>query len=210
MKVSTSILSIKESIEEAIDKLNNSSTDYLHLDVMDGKFVKGETITIMDNALKYNHKPLDIHLMVTDINYYVNKYKDYHPEYITFHIEAVNNNVKEIINTIKKENIKVGISFKPDTEIDSIYPYLNDIDLVLVMSVEPGAGGQQFMASSTSKIVELKRLRELNKYHYVIEVDGGINSDTIRYVKDSDIIVSGSYITTGNYEENICKLKSNL
>lgn len=210
MKVSTSILSAKESITEVINKLNSSNTDYLHLDVMDGKFVKNETITIMDEALIYNSKPLDIHLMVEDISYYLNKYKVYHPEYITFHIEAATNNIKEIISSIKKENIKVGISFRPDTNIESIYPYLSDIDLVLVMSVEPGAGGQQFMLSSIDKIAELKRLRDFNHYQYQIEVDGGINSDTIKYVKDVDIIVSGSYITSGNYDENICKLKGNL
>lgn len=209
MKVSTSILSVNEQINESLTKLNNTSTDYLHLDVMDGKFVIKDTTAMMDEVLKYNKKPLDIHLMAYDINYFIDKYKSYNPEFITFHIEASLDNTKEIIDTLKKNNIKVGISFKPDTDLNLIYPYLSDIDLVLVMSVEPGQGGQSFIPSSTDKINLLKQIREDNNYHYLIEVDGGINSNTIDQVSGADIVVSGSYITSGNYEENICKLKGN-
>lgn len=207
MKVSTSILSIKEPVKEAITKLNNSNTDYLHLDVMDGKFVLNETNALMNEVLKYNKKPLDIHLMVKDIDYYLNKYKKYQPDFITFHIESIDYNAKEIIKTIKEENIKVGLSFKPNTPLEKIYPYLSEVDLVLVMSVEPGAGGQAFIIDSVDKISKLTELRDLNCYRYLIEVDGGINNETKVYVKDADIIVSGSYITNGNYNENICKLK---
>lgn len=170
---------------------------------MDGKFVKN--INELKTDYKFNKK-LDIHLMVNDIKEYVEKYKKLQPEFITFHLEAIKDPL-QIIKQIKKLNIKVGISIKPDTNVDFLIPYLKYIDLVLVMSVEPGYGGQEFIENSISKINRLKQIRENNNLDYLIEVDGGINSNTISKVENADIIVVGSYITSSdNYQANINKL----
>ncbi|MBP3461316.1 MAG: ribulose-phosphate 3-epimerase [Bacilli bacterium] len=202
--ISVSILGIKEDKKNNYKKIDNTNCDYIHLDIMDGIFVK--------NKVDYNEeylfkKKLDIHLMVEDVKSYIEKYKKLNPQYITFHLE-VKQNINELINLIKDNNIKVGISIKPNTNINEIIPYLSLIDLVLVMSVEPGKGGQEFIESSIYKINELKRIKEEKNFNYLIEVDGGINKDTINKVKNADIKVVGSYITNSlDYEEKIDILK---
>lgn len=206
MEISTSLLSIKEDKKEKIKKLGNSSTNYIHLDVMDGNFVanKVEFIEEKESLLQTN-KPLDIHLMVEDVDFYIEKYKDFNPTYITFHLE-VDKNILLLINKIK-QICKVGISIKPNTDIKYLKPYLNIVDLVLIMSVEPGKGGQEFMNQSIPKINQLYDLREKNNYSYKIEVDGGINSDVIKKLSKCDIAVVGSYITNqDDYEKQIRNL----
>ncbi len=199
MKISASFLTIGNI--ENVNKLVNCDIDYLHLDIMDGIFVnnKNEVINIT------NKKPLDVHLMVNDVYKYIDKYKNLNPSFITFHYE-VDADILDVINYIKKFNIKVGLSIKPSTKVEEIIPYLPYLDLVLVMSVEPGQGGQVFIMDTVDKI---KRLKEL-KGNYLIEVDGGINDSTIDLVKDADIVVVGSYITSGNYEERIKSLKEKI
>ena len=206
MKISASFLSIKDNLKENIDLLTKCDIDYLHLDIMDGIFVKNKTwdISEIKNLINYN-KPLDVHLMVSDVYKYVDEYKDLNPEFITFHYE-VDLDIMDIINYIKKYNIKVGLSIKPNTKVDEIIPYLPYLDLILVMSVEPGEGGQKFIINSVDKIKKLKEL----KGDYLIEVDGGINDSTISLVKDVDIAVIGSYITSGNYEEKIKSIKEKI
>ena len=206
MKISASFLSIKDNLKENIDLLTKCDIDYLHLDIMDGIFVKNKTwdISEIKNLINYN-KPLDVHLMVSDVYKYVDEYKDLNPEFITFHYE-VDLDIMDIINYIKKYNIKVGLSIKPNTKVDEIIPYLPYLDLILVMSVEPGEGGQKFIINSVDKIKKLKEL----KGDYLIEVDGGINDSTISLVKDVDIVVIGSYITSGNYEEKIKNIKEKI
>lgn len=206
MKISASFLSIKDNLKENIDLLTKCDIDYLHLDIMDGIFVKNKTWDILEikNLINYN-KPLDVHLMVSDVYKYVDEYKDLNPEFITFHYE-VDLDIMDIINYIKKYNIKVGLSIKPNTKVDEIIPYLPYLDLILVMSVEPGEGGQKFIINSVDKIKKLKEL----KGDYLIEVDGGINDSTISLVKDVDIAVIGSYITSGNYEEKIKSIKEKI
>ena len=206
MKISASFLSIKDNIKENIVKLTNNDIDYLHLDIMDGKFVANIPWNILEikNLINY-HKPLDVHLMVKDVNKYIDDFKQLHPTYITVHYEVLDD-VMAVINYIKKSNIKVGLSIKPNTDISLIIPYLKYIDLVLIMSVEPGLGGQKFIINSVDKIKKLKEL----KGDFLIEVDGGINDSTINLVKDADIVVVGSYITSGNYEERIKKLKEKI
>ena len=161
MKVSTSILSIKDNLKENIEKLDNSSTDYIHLDIMDGIFVPNSTweYSVVRNLVEHVKKPLDVHLMVSDLDNYIKNFSQLKPDYITFHLEATDDTLK-YINMIKEQGIKVGLSIKPSTSIESLKPYLNEIDLVLVMSVEPGAGGQSYIPSSTDKIIELTKLRE--------------------------------------------------
>ena len=199
MKISASFLTI-DNIDN-VNKLVDCDIDYLHLDIMDGIFVnnKNEVINIT------NKKPLDVHLMVNDVYKYIDIYKNLNPLFITFHYEAVTD-VLEVVNYIKKFNIKVGLSIKPSTKVEEIIPYLPYLDLVLVMSVEPGQGGQSFIMDTVDKIKKLKEL----KGNYLIEVDGGINDNTINLVNDADIIVVGSYITSGDYEERIRNLKEKI
>ncbi len=201
--ISVSILGINE-IKEKLEEIDNTTCDYIHIDIMDGIFVPNKVE--YNNEYRFNKK-IDIHLMVEDVEKYIEKYKILNPTYITFHFE-INQNIKNIIEKLKENNIKVGISIKPNTDINLIKPYLNMIDLVLVMSVEPGFGGQKFIENSTNKINTLKKIREENNYKYLIEVDGGINIDTIDKVKNADIKVVGSYITNSqNYQEKIDTLK---
>lgn len=208
MKISASYLSIKDLSKEDIINLSESSIDFLHVDVMDGKFVQNKTMEIqeIEEILKDATKPLDVHLMVEDVIDYVEDYKNLNPEYITFHVEV--DNVLEKINYIKSLGIKVGLSIKPNTDISLIYPYLKDIDLVLVMSVEPGLPGQKFLMNSLPKVIALKQIRKDNNYDFLIEIDGGINDETIELI-DVDIVVIGSYITNeNNYEKQIQTLKN--
>ena len=205
MEVSVSFLKTRLTPQETISELNWTSCDYLHIDVMDGVFVDNETMNIDEITLllRENIKPLDVHLMCSNLKKYIPLYADLMPKYITFHLEAVDN-VDEIINYIHSYGIKCGISIKPETNVDELLPYLDKIDLVLVMSVNPGLGGQTFMMESTNKI---NKLRKLNKGNFKISVDGGINNETIKYV-DVDIAVSGSYVCMSNdFEEAIRNLR---
>ena len=211
MKLSVSILSFKDdiSIDKNIEKLNACLIDYIHLDIMDGKFVPNKTWTIDEVKEISSLKPckLDVHLMVDDVKKYVNDFAILNPKYITFHYEAVKNPI-EIINLIKSYNIKVGISIKPETDVNCLLPFLDLVDLVLVMSVNPGFGGQKFLTTSKQKIDSLANLRIQNNYKYIIEVDGGINDETIKDCKNCDMVVVGSYITkSSNYVESIKCLK---
>lgn len=206
MEISVSILGIKDKLKENIDKLNSLNVDYIHLDIMDGKFVSNinDNYELLKESLTDNTKRLDIHLMVDNPDYYVQKYKTLKPTYITFHYET--GNIKSIIKLIKDNNIGVGISVKPSTDVRLLTTYLDSVDLVLVMTVEPGKGGQTFMDMS-EKIKVLHELKEKNNYNFKIEVDGGINNETIKKV-NADIAVVGSYITGSNdYKERIEKLK---
>ena len=206
MKIAVSYLSIKDNIKEELSKIDKLNIDYIHVDVMDGVFVANKTMDYLEESsiLKDTTHKKDIHLMVEDIKEYVDMYSNLNPEYITFHYEA-SKDILGDINYIKNKGIKVGLSIKPNTSVDKIIPYLKNIDLVLVMSVEPGRGGQAFIESSKEKVEELYKLQ--HSYNYVIEVDGGINNETIKKIKDANISVVGSYITNGEYESKINSLK---
>lgn len=210
MEISTSILGSKNRIEDVI-KLNRTNTSYIHIDVMDGKFV-GDTqfsvneINAINRVVKY---PMDVHLMVNDPISYIVKLKNMNIRYITFHLE-IRKRKEKIISMIKEMGYGVGISIKPDTELEKIKPYLKDIDLILVMSVEPGKGGQKFIDSTVDRIKEVKKLVDDGGFNIKIEVDGGINDETITKVSDADIAVVGSYIIESeNYYMRIEKLLSN-
>ncbi|MDD2434953.1 MAG: ribulose-phosphate 3-epimerase [Bacilli bacterium] len=210
MKISASFLSIKDNLKENILILDQSNIDYLHLDIMDGIFVHNTTwdIDTIKDLLINTKKPKDVHLMVSDVKKYIDDFSTLNPEYITIHFEAVSD-IESTINYIKSKNIKVGLSIKPMTDIVSLIPFLSLIDLVLIMSVEPGEGGQNFIEDTSYKIDILKQLRDENNYYnYVIEVDGGINDETIKLCSNVDIAVVGSYITNSDdYNEQINKLK---
>ena len=210
MKISASFLGIKNNLEENIIKLDNTTIDYLHVDIMDGKFVSNKTWEFKEikNLLYETKKPKDVHLMVKNIKRHIRKFKKIKPEFITFHYETCKN-CFEITRMLKKYGIKCGISIKPNTKVEKIKPYLPYVDLVLVMSVEPGMGGQEFINSSIDKIKELDSFRNENNYQYLIEVDGGINDTNIDILKNNnvDIVVVGSYITNmDNYQAGIDKI----
>lgn len=209
MKISASFLSIKEDIKKHILELDKTTIDYLHLDIMDGCFVENKTWNINEvkDWMSDVSKPLDIHLMVGDVTRYIDEYKTLNPFYITFHLEAVNAPL-EIIDYIKKDKIKVGISIKPNTAIEKVKQFLPYIDLILVMSVEPGKGGQEFIENTIYKIEELYEIRNINGYNYLIEVDGGINDKTSLLCEKADILVVGSYITNSDdYQSQVDILK---
>ena len=205
LKISTSILASNNRIE-SIQKLNNTNTDYIHIDTMDGKFVPNTQMPLDEiiELEKISTKPLDVHLMIENPEEYIINLNNKNIEYITIHIE-INKDISKLIDIIKSLNYKVGISLKPNTSIETIIPYLNQIDLVLIMSVEPGFGGQQFMPNSLEKA---EYLRKINS-NITIEIDGGIKDTNINEVKKYvDIAVVGSYITNSNdYNEAINNLK---
>ena len=209
MKISASFLSMKE---DRMHELDQTTVDYIHVDVMDGEFVPEKSIPNEEMALKLKDltKPLDIHLMVKDVKSYIDFYKDFNPKYITFHYEATNDPMA-IINYLKSLNIKVGIAINPGTPIDSILSYLDLVDLVLVMSVYPGRGGQEFIRDTEHKLNKLNHIRKIIYLSYKIEVDGGINDHTIENVSDADIAVSGNYITSSSdYQNQVNILKGDI
>jgi ribulose-phosphate 3-epimerase len=173
-----------------------STADYLHLDVMDGHFVPNISFGphVLGGIKKITNIPLDTHLMITNPLDYIDAFVEIGSSYITVHVEA--NKVQESINRIKASGIKAGITLKPKTKLETLYPYLDQVDLVLIMSVEPGFGGQKFMEEQLDKVKELVRLRTAYKYNYVIEIDGGINGQTAKLAASAgvDIAVVGSYV----------------
>ncbi len=205
MKLSCSYLSSDDK-EKTIKELNESKTDYIHLDIMDGIFVKEETLDFntLRNYFYENKKKLDIHLMVKNVKLYTDLYSLLNPEFITFHIEV--GNTLELINYIKNKNIKVGIAIKPNTNVEVLKPYIDKIDLVLIMSVEPGYGGQKFIEKTIEKITKIRNMKK----DIIISIDGGINKDNINKIKEKevDMCVIGSYITKSNIKEKIIELKS--
>ena len=210
MKISVSYLSSKYSKEETIRLIERTNADYLHVDLMDGGFVPTKNFTIPEvlSLLEHHTKPLDINLMVFDPIIYIHDLAKLKPKYITFHVEATKDIVKTI-EEIRKQGIGVGLSIKPNTNLYELMPYLSLIDLVLLMSVEPGAGGQEFIPSSVERLEELLKYRAENHLSYQIEMDGGINKDTIKQVADLDIAVSGSFICkSDHYQDRIDELKS--
>lgn len=206
MKIAVSFLSIKDNIKEEVNKLDKLDIDYIHVDVMDNMFVPNKTMDIdaFKNVLDGTLKPKDVHIMVNDVKKYVDDFSILNPEYVTYHYEAITNHM-EVINYIKSKGIKVGLSIKPNTKVEEIKELLPYIDLVLVMSVEPGMGGQLFLENAINKVNALYELKK--DYNYVIEVDGGINLETSKLVDKADILVVGSYITSGDYSERIRSLR---
>lgn len=208
MLVSTSFLSSK-NIPRDLKKLNETNTDYIHVDIMDGKFVSNKTMPFseMKHIYKYTSKRLDVHLMVEKPEKYIRDYATLNTEYITIHTE-LDIDIIEQLKLIKSYGIKCGLAIKPDTLVKDLVPYLPLLDLVLVMAVEPGAGGQEFIPSTEDKLKELKTLINTYKFPIKISVDGGVNKDTKKYCLLCDILVSGSYIINAeDFNEQINSLR---
>ena len=217
IEVSTSILNMKNGKEaETIFGLEKARTDYIHIDVMDGKFVEKDTYQKMIEHASYikriSNIPLDVHLMIEDVKRGIKDFLAVEPNIITFHLEACKDEkeVFEMINLIKENNCKVGISVKPNTKIEEIYKYLPYIHTCLVMTVEPGKGGQTLLIDMIDKIKTLKKYIEENSLEVDIEADGGINLSTYEAVKEAgaNILVSGvAILMAKNYKDIIDTFK---
>lgn len=198
MIVSPSILAADfNNLEKEIAKVDRSNCEWLHLDVMDGKFVPNITFDdkLIAELRKQTKKIFDVHLMIEEPEKILDKYYQVGADYVTFHYEACNDIVKVLKECHAKQR-KIGLSIKPGTDVKVLDPYLEELDLILVMSVEPGKGGQKFMPSALTKIEYLKTQKQKNGYKYLIEVDGGINYDTAKMVKSAgcDVVVAGTYL----------------
>ena len=214
IQISPSILSADFSqLGNEIKRLEEGGADMIHVDVMDGHFVPNLTIgpPVIKSLRNYTKLPFDVHLMISPVHKYIKDYADAGANIITIHPEATDN-LKDSINHIRSFKKKVGISLNPDTEINTIENLLNEIDLVLVMSVFPGFGGQKFMPEIVTKIKNLKKIKEEKKFNFDIEVDGGINFNNNKIVIEAgaNILVSGTTIfkeNNGNIKKNIDSLK---
>jgi len=215
IQISPSILSGDFSqLGNEIKKLEEGGADLIHIDVMDGHFVPNLTIgpPVIKSLRKYTKLPFDVHLMISPVNKFIKNFADAGSDIITIHPEATKD-LKESILLIKKLNKKVGVSLNPNTEINIIESQLNNIDLVLIMSVFPGFGGQKFIPETIKKIKDLKEIKDKNNYSFDIEVDGGINFSNSKEVINAgaNILVSGTTIfkeNNGNIKKNIETLKS--
>ena len=207
MKVSVSILNEKDNYKECIDSINLTNCDYLHLDIMDSTFTNTTSFSYEQavDIFKISDKKIEVHIMSNNLDYLLDKYIKLKPDTISIHYEATDN-IEKYIKKIKKNNIKVSIAINPDTKVSEIFKYLDEVDSILVLSVNPGKSGQEYIETVTDKLRFLKKLQP--NYSYLIEVDGGINDKTVSNVKKYvDIVVSGSYITNSDdYEEKISSL----
>ena len=209
-KVSASILSDTIKAADIVKELDKTKVDFIHLDIMDGKFVDNKSWTYgeIKKIVSYTNKKLDAHFMVNDPKKYIEDYALLNTEYFTFHYET-QKDVNEMINLVKSYGLRVGISINPDTDVEVLFPYLNNIDLALIMSVVPGKSGQGFIEDTPNKISKLKEEITRIESKTLIEVDGGINDETgkLCLIAGADILVSASYIHK-NIKDNVNTLKN--
>lgn len=212
MKTSISFLSSKFSILETLIKIDNTDCDYIHVDIMDGNFTEDKFSELDYLKQTILSKKLDVHLMSYNVLDWIEKFKYLNVNNIIFQAE-INEDKLEIINSIKREKMKVGIAISPESDLNILTPYLNLVDIVLVLGVMPGKGGQQFIPETLERITKLRDLKKENKYHYKIEVDGGISDENVHDLKKAgcNIVVSGSFICKrNNFQEQLDLLKQKM
>ena len=215
IQISPSILSADfNQLGNEIKRLEEAGADMIHVDVMDGHFVPNLTMgpPVIKALRKHTKLPFDVHLMISPVHKYIKDYADAGADIITIHPETTDN-LEDSIQHIKKLNKKIGISLNPETQIEVIKKFLEKIDLVLIMSVHPGFGGQKFIPKVLDKIKELKKIKDQQNLNFDIEVDGGINFDNNKLVikAGANILVSGTTIfknNNGNIKKNIDTLKT--
>ena len=198
IKISPSILGGSFSnIERIILDLNQSKAEYIHFDVMDGDFVPNLTFgpKFISNVRKFSNKVFDVHLMINRVEKFLDDYIRAGSDIITFHIE-INEDIENIIKKIKAKGIKCGLAIKPKTSWSEIQPYLQHIDQIIIMTVEPGFGGQEFMNDQVDKIKNISNYIKLNNLRVGIEIDGGINFETVKTCVEAgaNILVAGSFL----------------
>jgi ribulose-phosphate 3-epimerase len=207
--ISPSILSADfANLERDVKAVTAAGADWIHVDVMDGNFVPNITIGIpvVESLKKVTSLPLDVHLMIERPERYIADFVKAGSDYLTIHIEACAE-PRAALAQIRGLGAKAGITLRPSTDLSTIEGLLAEVDLVLVMTVEPGFGGQSFMQDQVAKIQRLKALREKNQWKYLIEVDGGINDKTVAHRKEADVLVAGSYIFKNDYRTAIESLR---
>tara|TARA_E500000331_G_C17215304_1_gene695635 strand:- start:966 stop:1622 length:657 start_codon:yes stop_codon:yes gene_type:complete len=212
VKIAPSILAADLlNIKNEVINVDNAGAEFIHIDIMDGHFVPNLSFgyNMVKTLRPITNKILDVHLMISPVEPFIKEFIDAGSDIISFHPEA-DKNTKEIISIIKKSNCKVGIAVHPNIKIEEIKEFLNDVDLVIIMTVIPGFGGQKFLEDQVNKISALKEIRKNINANYEIEIDGGINYQTSKICidKGADILVAGSYVYGAPKEEYKDKINS--
>lgn len=208
-KISPSLLASDfANIENEVKKVTQAGADFLHLDIMDGHFVPNLTFgpPVVAAIKKVSTIPLDVHLMIETPEKYVDEFIKAGADYLTIHVESTTQTA-EILKKIRASNVKSGLTLRPRTSLDAIKEFLPLCDLVLVMTVEPGFGGQSFMLDQIVKIDWLKKHREQSGLNYLIEVDGGVSDKTRAHVENADVLVAGTYVFKNDYAAAIRSLR---